>query len=107
MDYVIVLISGIFIYSFWNNILIMMIRRDQIIYFIENVIKEPVHLAGNSLGGYLSIIIGSYRPDLVKSIVLMNATPFWGFQSMKKGQSNGWIWNGVLPAPKWFCYHYY
>lgn len=67
---------------------------EQIIYFIEEVIGGPVHIVGNSLGGYLSTGISSRRSDLIKSVSLLNPTPFWGFQ-------NSTVWDGILPAPKW------
>ena len=75
--------------------------RDQIIFFIETIIKRPVHIAGNSLGGYLSVAASSHRPDLVKSLCLLNSAPFWGFAA-PKGESRAFpfnIWDGTLPAP--------
>ena len=37
-----------------------------------------VRLVGNSLGGLLAVLLAARRPDLVKCIVLLNATPIWG-----------------------------
>ena len=70
---------------------------DQIIEFIEQVIlpnhdnNVKVHLIGNSVGGYLSVLLAAKRPDLIGSICLLNATPVWGLNL--KG------WSGHLPAP--------
>ena len=70
---------------------------DQIIEFIEEVIlpehtsSKKIHLVGNSVGGYLSVVLASKRPDLIDSISLLNATPVWGL--------NAPGWSGVLPAP--------
>lgn len=50
--------------------------RDQAIDFIEQVVGEPVYLAGNSLGGYLSMMVVCQRPDLVKGLFLINPTPW-------------------------------
>lgn len=51
--------------------------RDQIYSFITEVIKEPVVLAGNSLGGYTSLCVASQRPDAAKGLILINtAGPF-------------------------------
>ena len=76
---------------------------DQIIYMITNIIKQPVHLAGNSLGGFLSLIVASKQPKLIKSLNLLNPTPFWAFQENTKSSSSssggGWSWDGSLPAP--------
>lgn len=80
---------------------------EQVIDFIENICQEPVHLAGNSLGGYLSLAVAAQRPDLVKSLVLLNAAPFWSFAAPREGEGippttfPGLLWDGVLPAPKW------
>lgn len=69
---------------------------DQIISFIDEVIvpnhpNEKVHLIGNSVGGHLSVVLAAKRPDLIESIILLNATPVWGLNL--KG------WSGHLPPP--------
>ncbi len=46
-----------------------------------------VHLVGNSLGGYLAVMISYARPDLIKSIALLNPTPFWAFNGHDEGIS--------------------
>ncbi|XP_024982737.1 pheophytinase, chloroplastic [Cynara cardunculus var. scolymus] len=53
--------------------------QEQVRYFIEEVIKEPVYIVGNSLGGYVALYFASCNPHLVKGVTLLNATPFWGF----------------------------
>jgi pimeloyl-ACP methyl ester carboxylesterase len=35
---------------------------------------EPVHLIGNSMGGHIAIHLAAARPDLVRSLVLVNST---------------------------------
>lgn len=78
---------------------------DQIIYFISTKIKRPVRLVGNSLGGYLSVCVASKRPDLVKGIVLLNATPFWGFVNPNTDSYHeNKAWRGILPVPNKFRY---
>lgn len=72
--------------------------RDQIIDFVETIVKKPVHICGNSLGGFLSIACASYNPKLFKSITLLNSTPFWAFRT--ENFITKFIWNGRLPAPK-------
>ena len=71
---------------------------DQICSFIEEVIlpQHPgmtIHLVGNSVGGHLATFVAASRPDLVKSLSLLNATPVWGLNLPG--------WDGQLPAP-WF-----
>jgi len=69
---------------------------DQLTEFIQDVIvplssNRKVHLAGNSVGGYLATILTSRHPDLISSLILMNATPVWGLNLPG--------WDGKLPAP--------
>jgi len=79
---------------------------DQIIQFIEEIILQrpnnnnnngddssisKVHLVGNSVGGYLAVVLASKRPDLIASICLLNATPVWGLNLPG--------WSGNLPPP--------
>lgn len=70
---------------------------EQIIQFIEEIIlpnhadATKVHLVGNSVGGYLSVLIANKRPDLIQSICLLNATPIWGLNLPG--------WSGNLPPP--------
>ncbi|KAJ4803865.1 alpha/beta-Hydrolases superfamily protein [Rhynchospora pubera] len=40
--------------------------------FIVDIINEPVHIVGNSLGGYISSIVAGVWPSLTKSLVLIN-----------------------------------
>lgn len=65
----------------------------QIVGFIEGSVVErsKVHLVGNSVGGHLAVFVAAIRPDLVESVVLLNATPVWGL--------NLPFWSGHLPAP--------
>lgn len=57
---------------------------EQIIEFIETIIipnnggNTKVNLIGNSVGGHLAVVLAAKRPDLIKSICLLNATPVWG-----------------------------
>jgi pimeloyl-ACP methyl ester carboxylesterase len=53
--------------------------------------KRKVHLVGNSVGGHLAVHVAAARPDLVRTVALLNATPVWGL-----GLPG---WSGHLPAP--------
>lgn len=71
---------------------------DQVKGFIDEVIipssslnNKKVHLAGNSVGGYLATILTSRHPHMISSLTLMNATPVWGLNLPG--------WDGKLPAP--------
>ncbi|KAK4766595.1 hypothetical protein SAY87_008237 [Trapa incisa] len=41
--------------------------------FILDIVGEPVHIVGNSVGGYVAAVIAGLWPNLVKSVVLMNS----------------------------------
>ncbi|KAG8363652.1 hypothetical protein BUALT_Bualt19G0044800 [Buddleja alternifolia] len=76
--------------------------RDQVQYFIEEVIKEPVYLVGNSLGGYVALYFAACNPELVKGVTLLNATPFWGFLPNPERSprlSRLFPWAGTFPLP--------
>lgn len=75
---------------------------DQMRYFIEEVIGEPVYVVGNSLGGYVAIDLASSNPGLVKGVTLLNATPFWGFlpNPIKSPLlARMFPWTGTFPLP--------
>ncbi|WCJ36512.1 DNA photolyase DNA photolyase [Euphorbia peplus] len=40
--------------------------------FVVDIVGEPVHLVGNSIGGYFISILAYFWPALVKSVVLIN-----------------------------------
>ena len=42
--------------------------------WIETSFDRPVHLAGNSMGGHIAIHIAALRPDLVRSLVLVDSS---------------------------------
>lgn len=76
--------------------------RDQVRYFIEEVIKEPVYLVGNSLGGFVALYFAACYPELVKGVTLLNATPFWGFLPSRERSprlSRLFPWAGTFPLP--------
>lgn len=51
--------------------------RDQLHDFITEVIGQPVVLAGNSLGGYVSLCVAAQRPTSALGVILLNsAGPF-------------------------------
>ncbi|KAL0413665.1 UNVERIFIED_CONTAM: Pheophytinase, chloroplastic [Sesamum radiatum] len=76
--------------------------RDQVRYFVEEVIKEPVYLVGNSLGGFVALYFAACNPELVKGVTLLNATPFWGFLPNPERSprlSRLFPWAGTFPLP--------
>ncbi|XAR63487.1 hypothetical protein NMG60_11023440 [Bertholletia excelsa] len=88
----------------WANELVYSIDlwRDQVQYFIEEVIKEPAYIVGNSLGGYVAVYFAACKPQLVKGVTLLNATPFWGFlpnATKSPTLARMFPWAGTFPLP--------
>ncbi|KAI4382979.1 hypothetical protein MLD38_008866 [Melastoma candidum] len=76
--------------------------QDQVRHFVEEVIKEPVYVVGNSLGGYVALYFAACYPHLVKGVMLLNATPFWGFlpNPVKSPRlARIFPWAGTFPLP--------
>ncbi len=61
--------------------------RDQLIHFIEREVRPampvagPVWLAGHSLGGLLSLLVASRRPDLVQGLLLIDSPVVTGWRA--------------------------
>ena len=77
--------------------------REQVEYFLSEVVGERAYLTGNSLGGFVATYVAAMAPELTKGLILVNATPFWAFVP---SDPNAWgskiaPWRGALPAPKW------
>ena len=55
--------------------------RDQLIHFIDHDVGEPAWLVGHSLGGYLSLMAASRRPDLARGLVLLDSPVLSGWKA--------------------------
>lgn len=55
-------------------------QADVLSVFVEQL-KGPVHLVGHSRGGSLALLLAAGRPDLFRSLVLMDPAPFDSFLS--------------------------
>jgi pimeloyl-ACP methyl ester carboxylesterase len=55
--------------------------RDQLIHFIEHEVGGPAFLVGHSLGGYLSLMAASRRPDLARGLVLLDSPVLSGWKA--------------------------
>lgn len=54
---------------------------DQLIAFIDSEVGGPAFLVGHSLGGMLSVLAASKRPDLARGIVLLAAPIIAGWRA--------------------------
>ncbi|KAI3712569.1 hypothetical protein L1987_71128 [Smallanthus sonchifolius] len=68
--------------------------------FIIDVVGEPVHLVGNSFGGYFVSIVAGLWPSLARSVVLLNSAGHYipGYSSVppfKERKSTGIAWFGA------------
>ena len=55
--------------------------REQLIDFIEHEVGSPAWLVGHSLGGYLSLMAASRRPDLARGVVLLDSPVLSGWKA--------------------------
>lgn len=55
--------------------------RDQLIAFIEAEVGQPALLVGHSLGGMLSVMVASRRPDLVRGVLLLDSPVIAGWRA--------------------------
>ena len=44
-----------------------------LVSFVQNIVREPVLVAGNSIGGFISASMAADHPHLVKGLVLLNS----------------------------------
>ncbi|MCU0534779.1 MAG: alpha/beta fold hydrolase [Hydrococcus sp. Prado102] len=78
--------------------------RDQLNDFIAEVIREPVILAGNSLGGYASLCVAAQHPTSVAGVILLNsAGPFSDTQPDQKPNLLQTLIRSILLQP-WAIY---
>nr|XP_004309063.2 PREDICTED: uncharacterized protein LOC101314712 [Fragaria vesca subsp. vesca] len=67
--------------------------------FILEVVGEPVHLVGNSIGGYIIAIVACLWPALVNSVVLINSggevMPYSSAPFIKERKTSGASWLGA------------
>jgi pimeloyl-ACP methyl ester carboxylesterase len=61
------------------------IWRDQIRDFCQQVIREPVVIAGNSLGGYVSLSLASDWSEWIRGVILLNSAG--SFSQQKRSAS--------------------
>uniref|UniRef100_A0ACD5XUW6 Uncharacterized protein n=3 Tax=Avena sativa TaxID=4498 RepID=A0ACD5XUW6_AVESA len=63
--------------------------------FIVDVVSEPVHLVGNSIGGYICAIAAGLWPSLANSLVLLNSAgsvvPSYSFIPLSKEGRSSWL----------------
>jgi pimeloyl-ACP methyl ester carboxylesterase len=65
--------------------------RSQLIAFIESEVGGPAFLVGHSLGGMLSLLAASRRPDLALGVVLLDSPLIsgWRAQGLRLAKASG------------------
>ena len=59
-----------------KNLAVILQHADDLLSFIKDLKKGPVHLVGHSRGGALALILAAGHPDLFQSVVLADPAPF-------------------------------
>ncbi|XP_021714543.1 pheophytinase, chloroplastic-like isoform X2 [Chenopodium quinoa] len=61
--------------------------RDQVVDFINEIVKEPAVLVGNSLGGFTVLASAASLPEKVNGVVLLNSAGQFGDPNAKIEES--------------------
>ena len=67
--------------------------RDQLIHCIDHEARTPAFLVGHSLGGYLSLLAASRRPELARGVLLLDSPILGGMvsQTMRFAKATGLV----------------
>jgi pimeloyl-ACP methyl ester carboxylesterase len=55
--------------------------RDELIHFIDHEVGQPAYLVGHSMGGFVSVLAASHRPDLARGVVLLDSPIISGWKA--------------------------
>jgi pimeloyl-ACP methyl ester carboxylesterase len=55
--------------------------RDELIHFIDHEVRGRAYLVGHSLGGFVSLLAASRRPDLASGVVLLDSPIISGWKA--------------------------
>jgi pimeloyl-ACP methyl ester carboxylesterase len=78
--------------------------REQLGDFITEVIRHPVFLAGNSLGGYACLSVAAEYPEIARGVILLNsAGPFTESGEPKEPSALQQLARSILLQP-WASY---
>jgi pimeloyl-ACP methyl ester carboxylesterase len=87
--------------------------RDQIADFITEIIARPAVVAGNSIGGYSSLVTGATRPDAVVGVVMLNGVGSFSEQQSPEPQNPfqkavGEAIKAIIlsPVPSWVVFQF-
>ncbi|HEY9888147.1 MAG TPA: alpha/beta fold hydrolase [Candidatus Obscuribacterales bacterium] len=91
-----------------------MLWRDQVQAFVQEVIGRPAVVAGNSLGGYVSLSVAADHPESVAGVALLNSAG--SFQSSVPARPVAPTWQAAVgqtiqnlllqPFPSWLLFQY-
>ena len=58
--------------------------KDQVILYVQEVIKKPTVIVGNSLGGYAALAAGAQLKELSAGVILLNAAGYFSEEKLLK-----------------------
>jgi len=58
--------------------------KDQVIAYVQEVIKKPTVIVGNSLGGYAALAAGASLKELSAGVILLNAAGYFSEEKLVK-----------------------
>jgi pimeloyl-ACP methyl ester carboxylesterase len=67
--------------------------RDHLVAFVEREAGEPAWLVGHSLGGLLSVLAASRRPEIARGLVLLDSPLIagWRAHSLRMAKATGLV----------------
>lgn len=79
-------------------------HAKDLVDFLQKLNAGPVHLVGHSFGGFTSLVATLERPDLIKSLTLLEPPVFSLLENVPEaeGLTEEFINNVVIPASKAF-----
>ncbi|KAK6924377.1 NmrA-like domain [Dillenia turbinata] len=76
-----------------------MVWRDQIVDFLNEVVKEPAVLVGNSLGGFTALVSAAGLPEQVVGVALLNTAGQFGDPNSEIDKSEDSILQKFIVKP--------
>ncbi|XP_074295202.1 pheophytinase, chloroplastic [Silene latifolia] len=73
--------------------------RDQVVDFLNEIVKEPAVVVGNSLGGFTALAVAASIPEKVVGLVLLNSAGQFGDPNAKSDESQANFLQQLIVKP--------